>query len=175
MNCFICCIISFFIGCISTFLFQKYVSIEFKIKKAEIKPQIFTDMRLQKIQLLLEEIKRNGRIPVKIPKAAEKSLMIIAQTKNWEKQIDEETIKTLNKIYNSWQMHIESEKKICKIDKGVKTSGGGGFDSKYWEGTEEEYYEALQKGIIDENTTCRIFKIAGSYEMNENGSWEEVE
>lgn len=166
-------LISFFAGWLASYLFQRFVSVEVKIKKSEIKPKVFTDPRLQKIQIMLEEIKRCGTIPVKIPKAAEKSLMLIAQTKDWDKQIDEETIKTLNKIYNSWQLHIESEKKT-KLSKSQKVGEGEGFNN-YFEGTPEEYFDALRKGLINKNTHCTIYEKAGTYEMNENGSWEEVE
>ena len=174
MNYIICCVVSFFVGCITSYLFQRYISIEIKIKKAIIKPKVFRDPRLQKIQIMLEEIKRCGTIPVKLPKAAEKSLMVIAQTKDWENKIDEQTLNTLNRIYNTWQMHVESEKK-CKMSKGAQVTVGGGFEKKYWEGTEEEYEEALKNGEIDENTTCRIYKLGDSYTLNENGSWEEEE
>ena len=169
----ICGILCFCIGWICSYLFQKYISIEFKIKKANIKHKIFTDNRLQKIQIMLEEIKRCGTIPIKIPKTAEKSLMLIAQTKDWDKQIDEETIKTLNKIYNSWQLHIKSEKKT-KLSRSQKVGEGEGFNN-YFEGTPEEYFDALRKGLINKNTHCTIYEKAGTYEMNENGSWEEVE
>ena len=173
MYYFICCIVSFALGSLTTYLISKYVSIEVKIKKADIKHKVFMDCRLQKIQTMLEEIKRCGTIPVKIPKAAEKSLLLIAQTKDWDKHIDEETIRTLNKIYNAWQMHIESEKK-SKMERGQKVGKGEGFNN-YFEGTKEEYWDALRKGLINENTHCTIYEREGLYEMNENGSWEQIE
>lgn len=167
----ICCCVSFVIGCMASYLFQKYVSVEVKIKKINVNPKMFEDARLQNIQIMLNEINHSGILPIKIPKAAEKSLMIIAKTKDWEKQIDEETIKTLNKIYNSWQMYLKNK---GKISSGAKTVTGGGFDVDYWEGSEEEYQEALKNGKINENTKCRICQYE-RYTLDENGNWEESE
>lgn len=166
----ICGIVCFCIGWICSYLFQKYVSIEFKVKKAEIKHKVFTDTRLQKIQIMLEEIKRCGTIPIKIPKAAEKSLMLIAQTKDWDKQIDEETIKTLNKIYNSWQLHIESEKH-CELGRGTKTGEMQGFKRKEYEITQAEYEQALKEGKIEPQS---IVTIIPENDNDYKGSWLEM-
>lgn len=176
----ICCIVSFALGCLTTYLISKYISIEVKIKKADIKHKVFMDCRLQKIQTMLEEIKRCGTIPVKIPKAAEKSLMLIAQTKDWDKQIDEETIRTLNKIYNAWQMHIESEKKT-KMGRGAKTGDMQGYKKPKWEGTYKEYLQAVPDGKITPDTEITITDEDENIEdyhgswitMNDDGSIEE--
>ena len=163
-------LISFGLGCLCMYLCQKYLSVEFKIKKADIKHKVFTDTRLQKIQVLLEEIKRCGTIPIEVPKAVQKSLMVIANTKDWDTQIDEETIQTLNRIYNSWQLHIESEKH-CKLGRGAKTGEMQGFRRKYYEMSQSEYEQALKEGKIEPQSVVTIIP------ENDNeykGSWLEM-
>ena len=44
----------------------------------------------------------------------------------------------------------------------------------YWEGTEEEYLQALEDGLIDENTKVRIYESNGWLVQNADGTVEET-
>ena len=98
------------------------------------------------------------------------SLKEISKTDNWEEKIDNETIENLYKIYERWQRHINN-----KPQKAIKVSGAGGFHKyEYWEGTMEEYKEALAKNLIDEFTDINIIEYTGEIlAMDEEGQIEE--
>lgn len=130
---------------------------------------------LQNISVLLEYVKKYKKLPIKISKEVLNSLIIIANTPNWYNQLDEETLKNLNTIYDKWQIHLNTQhnEKVLKVGKAE------GFDrSKIWEGTFEEYKKACENNEIDENTKVYIYEddenYHGSYiELDENGEIQE--
>ena len=75
----------------------------------------------------------------------------------------------MHKIYKKWQEHLKAENNTDVL----KTSSQHGFET-YWEGTIEEYREALEKGLIDENTKIKLFQYSDeTYSLDENGNWIE--
>lgn len=127
------------------------------------KNKLFPDDRLYKATCLINEIKSKGDLPFKVSPAVLHSLTVISQTSNWQQQLDEESLQNLNRIYDKWQRHIKAKKaNIQRAGEAVNMEA-----PKYWEGTEEEYFNALEEGIIDENTKVNII----IDEKNYHGSW----
>lgn len=136
-------------------------------KKVEYEP----DSDFYKINLLFEELKQKGSLPIRLSDEVVKSLLEIANTKDWHKSLDNQTINQIIHIYERWQRNINN----TSSDKIVSTSAGGGFEQReYWEGTLEEYHIAKSKGIIKDNTDVRIVTYSNThYIINEDGSIEE--
>lgn len=106
--------------------------------------------RLYKATCLINEIKLKGKLPCELSPAVLHSLTIIAKTPEWEKQLDDESIKNLNRIYDKWQRHV----KASRVNTVQHVGAAGNMEEpKYWEGTEEEYFNALEEGIIDEKNS----------------------
>lgn len=119
--------------------------------------------KFYKASCLIEEIKTNGTLPIKISPAVLHSLTIISKTPNWEQQLDDESLDNLNRIYERWQRYVRgSNKEILHME-----VAGNMEQPKYWEGTEEEYFKALEEGVIDEDTKVNII----IDEKNYRGSW----
>lgn len=144
----------------------------FKKKETNI---IKIPKNLQNIESLLNYVKVHKKLPIKISKDILNSLIIIANTPEWYKQLDQETINNLNKIYDKWQTHINT-----KQDKAaLKVGKAEGFERpKIWEGTWEEYKQACENNEIDENTKVYVYEddkdYHGTYiEIDENGEMEE--
>lgn len=135
------------------------------------KPKFEPDTQLYKINLLLEEIKNKNNLPFRVSADVLESLRILSRTKDWHKQLDENTLCEIEKIYNRWQSHTKNNTN----DKITTASGGGGFEPReYWEGTLEEYHIAKSKGLIKEGVEVRIVQYSSTrYVMNEDGSIEE--
>lgn len=127
--------------------------------------------RLYKATCLINEIKLKGKLPCELSPAVLHSLTIIAKTPEWEKQLDDESIKNLNRIYDKWQRHV----KASRVNTVQHVGAAGNMDEpKYWEGTEEEYFNALEEGIIDEDTKVEIITPAGYTVRYTDGTVEEV-
>lgn len=136
-----------------------------KIPQEENK--LYPNDRLYKATSLIEEIKLKGKLPFKLSPAVLHSLTIISQTPDWENQLDDESLQNLNRIYDKWQRHIKA------VQAQVQSAGEAVNMEvpKYWEGTEEEYFNALEQGIIDENTNVNII----TDDKNYHGSWISID
>lgn len=171
-------IILFFIGIICGFLLHKYVKISFNIPIKTLKPKnnnvekiyyFEKGSKLDCINQLLNEIRDNKSLPIDISPVIMRSLKTIANTKNWDKKLDKESINNLYKIYNKWQQHIKAEQ-ITSYSSAGKAEGFEELEE--WEGTEEEYEKALANGIITPYTRVKIY--TNTYlTMKEDGSIEE--
>lgn len=132
--------------------------------------------RLYKATCLINEIKLKGKLPCELSPTVLHSLTIIAKTPEWEKQLDDESIKNLNRIYDKWQRNV----KASRVNTVQHVGAAGNMEEpKYWEGTEEEYFNALEEGIIDEDTIITIIADDKDYKgswitRNADGSAEEV-
>lgn len=121
------------------------------------------------IQLMFEELKREGNLDIRLSNYVKNELLEIANLRDWHKQIDKETLEKIKEIYARWVYSKNLDIKAANI------SSSGGFDEiKYWEGTQEEYLKALENKKIDENTRVRIYRTE-KYIQNDNGFYEEVE
>lgn len=176
---FLSTFIGFILGIASTLLFVHRDSIKnqiFKVRKSEPITTFEPGSQLYKVNLLLEEVKAKKKLPIRLSKQVLESLIIIAKTKNWQKELDKETLGDLEKIYNKWQISL---KRPSNKNKVASVSKAYGFDEPhYWEGTIKEYDIAKEKGLIKENTIISIIMdekdYHGSYySINEDGSTEE--
>lgn len=155
----------FFTGIICGILLEKFILKKLKIsiqfqedksfpsKKSIIHKRKSVDSKFNKAQQLINEIREKGHLPFTIRPQVMASLDIIAKTQNWEDKIDDDTLNILNKIYDKWQNYLKSAQ-VETIQSIVETVNME--QPKYWEGTEEEYFNALEQGIIDENTEVNI-------------------
>lgn len=167
INYIICSIISFLLG----FVFAKFIKIEISIKKNASKQSIAykktSNPKINCINQMLSEINKNGQLSINLSGAVLMSLKEISKTPDWDKKLDNETIENLYQIYQRWQRHNKGNN-----TKAVKISSAGGFHKKkYWEGTLEEYKEALRLGLIDEYTDVEIFEDDKNY----RGAWLSID
>lgn len=136
---------------------------DFLKKKAEI-PEEYKN-----IDLFLQDVKKKKKVPFKASPEVLKALIEIANTPNWYEQLDKETIKSLEQMFNKWESYTQPKKQT----ELQKTGKSHGF-TKYWSGTEEELQEAIRKGLIDEYTKITIIKYTGTVlELKEDGSIQE--
>ena len=132
-------------------------------------------IHLQNIKALLDYVKQYKKLPIRIPKDVLNSLIVITNTSEWYNQLDQETTKNLNKIYDKWQAHIKTKTNT----QAIKVGKAEGFERpKYWEGTWEEYERACQNNEIDNNTKVEIIEDENNYKgswvsIDENGEIEE--
>lgn len=140
-----------------------FLSKFFKKKKADDLPE-----ELKNISDLLEYIKKYKRLPINLSREVLNALVVIAETPDWDKQLDEETITNLNKVYTKWQQHINTKQNKS----AVKVAKAEGFERpKYWEGTWAEYEKACENNEIDENTKVEIIEDDKNY----HGSWLSID
>lgn len=165
------------VGIFFYWLFDKKIKITISSKATENKPTRLSTIKYSdknnilsksgkfyKAICLIEEVKTTGKLPFKVSRAVLHSLTIISQTPNWVEQLDDESLQNLNRIYDKWQNYLKS----AKIDTVHSIGETVNMDQpKYWEGTEEEYFNALEQGIINENTKVNII----IDEKNYHGSW----
>lgn len=142
-------------------------------ENSEILSENIADPKLQKAKILLDIIRKNGKLPIRLNPQVIKGLKVIANSNNWENEIDSETLNNIIKIYNKWQAAIKAanDKKVIK---GLK---GFGFEKPdIWEGTFEEYQKAIDNGIINESTKVYIIDNSAPKQWityNDDGSVEE--
>ena len=172
-------LVGFILGLFFNLLFNvKYSAINNKILEKQDKNSVSStknieDPKLQKAKILLDTIRKNGKLPIRLNPQVIKGLKVIANSNNWENEIDSETLNNIIKIYNTWQAAIKSanDKKVIK---GLK---GFGFEKPdIWEGTFEEYQKAIDNGIINENTKAYIIDNSAPKQWityNDDGSVEE--
>lgn len=160
MNYFICSLIAFFSGIIITIIFQKYVEIKIKRSPKQVNKKTKNmNPKINCINEMLWEIKKNGNLSINLSGAVLMSLKEISKINNWEEKIDNETMENLYKIYERWQRHLNN-----KPQKAVKVAAAGGFHKqKYWEGTLTEYKEAVENGLIDDFTDVEILEDDENY------------
>lgn len=169
------CLFAYVLGVVTAVIFNKFVKIDISIKKNEkvaakrIKMTSNKPVEIQEIETLLNEIRKNGKLPINLSPVVLKSLLEISKCDNWENILDSDTKQNLHKIYKKWQKHLKAESNTDILT----TSSQYGFET-YWEGTIEEYKEALEKGLIDENTKIKLFQYSDeTYSLDENGNWIE--
>ena len=179
--------IGFLCGAGCYWLFDKKIQITIKTKKTindkkitlkdytyskDIKKDLtnIVDKKFYKAKILLTEIKRKGKLPIDLSPAILYSLTTIANTPNWDTQLDDESLHNLNRIYEKWQQHI----KVGRAKAQVVGTAENMQQQDYWEGTEEEYLQALEDGLIDENTKVRIYESNGWLVQNADGTVEET-
>ena len=169
------CLFAYVLGVVTAVIFNKFVKIDISIKKNEnskakrIKIPSSKPVEIQEIETLLNEIRKNGKLPINLSPVVLKSLSEISKCENWENILDSDTKQNLHKIYKKWQQHLKAESNTDILT----TSSQHGFET-YWEGTIEEYKEALEKGLIDENTKIKLFQYSDeTYSFDENGNWIE--
>ena len=101
------------------------------------------DSKFYKASLLLAEIKENGKLPIYLSPVVLKSLVVIADSPDWDTKLDDESINNLNKIYEKWQRHIKNSSKNQPI---VQLGTAGGFEEPQPEQIEE--YETPEPNVI---------------------------
>ena len=150
------------------FIFGFFVGKSINKSDAVVQSDI-TDNRIMAIKEMLAAVKKNKSLSLSLNKSVLKALIEIANTPNWESQINEETIVNLYDIYKRWINAKSSE------TDAITTKESGGFNyTKYWEGTWEEYLQARNAGDIDDQTKVVILTKTGSVlTMDENGEIEE--
>lgn len=154
------------IGILSTLLYFKKDKPVLDISK-KIKPKNIVKSKYPNIEMLLNEIRNTGTLPIEIKPIVMRSLVTIANTPDWETKLDKESIKNLNKIYEKWQGHLKSTKsQTQKVGKSMNMEA-----PKYWEGTLKEYEAALSAGVIDDNTVIEIIDEYGDKDSSYHGSW----
>lgn len=163
-----------FISFILGIIFDKYVLKRFKlIVKVEKNNSTITNQPLPtntnnkyfKAESLINYVKIHDSLPIRVSSSVLYGLKEIAKSPNWQAEIDDFTLGNLNKIYDRLQRALKPSKKI--VQQVGET--GNMEEQKYWEGTQKEYEEALEKGLIDENTKVNIL----IDEENYHGSWIE--
>lgn len=163
-----------FISFILGIIFDKYVLKRFKlIVKVEKNNSTITNQPLPtntnnkyfKAESLINYVKIHDSLPIRVSSSVLYGLKEIAKSPNWQAEIDDFTLGNLNKIYDRLQRALKPSKKI--VQQVGET--GNMEEPKYWEGTQKEYEEALEKGLIDENTKVNIL----IDEENYHGSWIE--
>lgn len=163
-------LISFSIGII----FDKYILAHFKlVVKVEKNNSTITNQPLPtnssnkyfKAESLINYVKTHDSLPIMVSSSVLYGLKEIAKYPNWQAEIDDFTLKNLNKIYDRLQRALKPSKKIVH----QVGEAGNMEEPKYWEGTQKEYEEALENRLIDENTKVNIL----IDEENYHGSWIE--
>ena len=163
-------LISFSLGII----FDKYILTHFKlVVKVEKNNTPITNQPLPtnisnkylKAESLINYVKTHDSLPIRVSSSILYGLKEIAKSQNWQAEIDDFTLENLNKIYDRLQRALKpSNKTVQQVGEA-----GNMEEPKYWEGTQKEYEEALENGLIDENTKVNIL----IDEENYHGSWIE--
>ena len=127
------------------------------------------DPRIRDIKRMLNEVKVKRGLTISINKSVMNALIEIANTPNWEEQIDNETIKNLHNIYIKWHNSQNQSNKVIGV-----AQAEGFNNKKYWKGTIEDYNKAVANNEIDENTEVNIIEYTGSIiAMDSDGQIEE--
>ena len=127
------------------------------------------DPRIRDIKRMLNEVKVKRGLTISINKSVMNALIEIANTPNWEKQIDNETIKNLHNIYIKWYNSQNQSNKVIGV-----AQAEGFNNKKYWKGTIEDYNKAVANNEIDENTEVNIIEYTGSIiAMDSDGQIDE--
>lgn len=163
-------LISFSLGII----FDRYILTCFKlVVKVEKNNSTITNQPLPtntsnkylKAESLINYVKTHDNLPIRVSSSVLYGLKEIAKSQNWQSEIDDFTLENLNKIYDRLQRSLKpSNKKVQQVGKA-----GNMEEPKYWEGTQKEYEEAIETGLIDKNTKVNIL----IDEENYHGSWIE--
>lgn len=119
----------------------------FKRKNNEVSIPENIPEELKNITELLNEVRLKGKLSIKLPNEVIDNLKIIGNTKNWYKEIDEETIQTLNRIYRKWQNALIVKEKP-KEQTIHKLGESGGFE----EPKTEDYAYTGVSYMVDEET-----------------------
>ena len=149
-----------------------------KIKKLFKNDAVFDteDQRFKNVDCLLAAYKRNPKLPIYLNASMKEILNILCSSPNWKKEVDDYTLNELIKIYERWQKNLAS---LSSEDNEVtQAASASGFKSQtIWEGTQEEYIEALKNGEIKKDMDIRIIEYTGAYTiMDDNGEiMEEME
>ena len=156
-------IISFAIGFVIALILQKKPVKNNTLYDAVIQSK--KDCRIDKINEMLKAIKKNKTLHISVSKSVLAGLKELANTPDWNKNIDAETLDNLYKIYLKWQ------NSLSQPEPEIKTGKAEGFNyTSYWEGTWEEYLEARKNGEVDDQTRICIYKKTGSkIAMDDNG------
>ena len=162
---------SFIAGIIIGYCIAKFIKIDIKvgIKKdavKQIKQQPNTE--IDNIKEMLSEIQTTGTLNLPLNSTIINCLKEIANTPDWENQIDKETFTNLSKISKKWKIYnIKTQHNVAKV------SGTHFKEVKHWEGTFEEYKKAIENNEIDENTEVSIIDDENEpaiwYSMSEQG------
>lgn len=173
-------------GIIISFIFIKLRQYQFKIVVDKKKPQKTNSItkilkkesiptfetKKDRVKYFLEQIKNGVTYTGILSPVVLNNLKVIANTPNWESQLDEETLNNLDAIF------VKVSKDRTHNNK-IKVGESSGFDApEIWEGTMEEYEIAKEQGIIKENTIVYIYEDENNYRgsyigINDDGSIEE--
>lgn len=119
------------------------------------------EIHLKHVEEVINYVKSGKKFPFYLKPEVLEALKIIASKPEYSKALDDETIKNIETIY----FRLMKAKNNNKV---FKTAKGEGFNNTtYWEGTEEEYFEALENGVINENTNVHLIVD----DKNWHGSW----
>lgn len=163
-------VIGFIIGVLSTLLFTKNKQpVKTEIEPvAEIKPVENIDPRIIETRELINIVKNGQKIECYCNPKILKGIKLLASEPEWEKQIDDETLNILSGINIKRKEFIKSKKQNSNIKTEIKINKENSHvKNKVWEGTEQEYIEASENGLIDEFTTVDIIEDESDY----HGSW----
>ena len=164
-------VIGIVIGVLGMLAFAKRKPVIFEKtegKLAEVQEIEPVDSRILEVRELLSLVKNNKKIEYYINPKVLKGLKMLSNEPNWEQQIDDETLNILSDINIKRKKFVETQKLNSGTKKGIKIDKENSHvKNKVWEGTEQEYIEASENGLIDEFTTVDIIEDESDY----HGSW----
>lgn len=132
-------IVCFVAGMLFMYTFQNLVKIEISVKK---KPTKRLNPKTLAVARMLDYLRKNKTLEIRLDKDVLESIRAIAHTKEWYKKIDAESLDSLYKIYLRWHSAVNPKgTQTAKLGHGENLAiADEPYIDDYEDEDEEEYH-----------------------------------